>query len=136
MTALAKLPDAIRALAEVIRKHGTCPPAALDHVADELTAALSPAELGGVEAYCYVLAGMRETVTGELNFLCNVERQTPSDIPLYTTPRAAEAVTDGEALFLLECADTLAKDFRHHMADKLREFVKQKALTPPSAKGE
>lgn len=49
MTALAKLPDAIRALAEVIRKHGTCPPAALDHVADELEAALSPAEMGGVE---------------------------------------------------------------------------------------
>lgn len=64
---------------------------------------------GGREPYCYVLAGMRETVTGEVNFLCNRERQTDADIPLYTAPPpsapvGAEALRDAVHV-VRECAD-------------------------------
>lgn len=47
---------------------------------------------GKGEAYCYAIAGMVETTTGEVNFLCNKERKAESDIALFTTPSPAASV--------------------------------------------
>lgn len=137
MTAVAKLPAAIRALAEVIRKHGTCPPAALDHVADELEAALSPAELGGVELQRWSVIA---DGTGGVEEFKNVSGRWVKYSDVSFTPRAAEAVVDDAIRDLaeLEPADADHPDtlcVKH--SDLLRILVRHfAALTPPSAKGE
>lgn len=77
-----------------IDNRGTSWPLELCHVRAKLRTLLARTEAGS-RPFCYVLAASVETLTGEVNFLCNKERQTPEDTPLYTHPQNAAPVADG-----------------------------------------
>ena len=142
MTAVAKLPEKWREHAAQIGAHTTAPHGltwdhgardALNRCADELEATLSPAELGGVDAEVVC------NVFGEpfVKFSDGSKLRDHIGAKLYTTPRAAEAVSE-EVWRVIDDAAKLAsgESFGHacDAVDWIREALA--ALTPPSAKGE
>lgn len=134
MTALANLPEKWRKEAVDHDRHKDPLPASiLRECADELTATLSPAELGGVEGVVakltvYTVYADTKVISARIH---DVEAMLPpGTYDLYTTPRAAEAVSEAELAEVIQrhtgCADS----------DSIYAAVAVlQALTPPSAKG-
>ena len=167
MTAVAKLRDLAaswRREADDMERAGvsTSTTLAIRANADELTAALSPAELGGVEAVVIETVGFVRWRRDELEIDWTMEggihaleagcELLASSVKLtndegygevYTTPRAAEAVSEEAIGRAMEAhADEMERQNESEslpLMESLRECMRAAltaALTPPSAKGE